>query len=72
MADITSIEPSGVFNPENPDLNIVVLPNCNAPIKCASWLGPLFGQQDIGCGINVLSFMGEIDPDNAKKRINGG
>lgn len=67
MADITSIKPSGIYNPANPDLNIVVLPNCNAPERCAFWLGPLIGQENIGCGIYVLKFMGEIDPENEKK-----
>ena len=45
---------------------LVLLPNCNADERCKAWLGALNGQTNIGCGINVLRFMGEIDEPNAQ------
>ena len=53
--------------PNAPNVNIAlaILPNCEASTRCISWLGPLMQQNNIGCGINVLAFMGEVDPVNA-------
>ena len=56
--------------------SIAILPACDADIRCKMWLGPLNQIGNIGCGINILGFMGEIDWDNAQKGIgeasNGG
>jgi hypothetical protein len=40
---------------------LAILPECNAPERCAQWLGAINGNTHIGCAINVLKFMGEID-----------
>jgi hypothetical protein len=45
----------------------VYLPNCNAEVRCANWLGAINNITTIGCGINVLAFLDEIDPENAKR-----
>ena len=43
---------------------LAVLPNCNAETRCKNWPGALLGNTRIGCGINVLYFMGQIDNVN--------
>jgi len=48
---------------------IAILPACDADKRCKMWLGPLNQIGNIGCGINILGFMGEIDWDNAQKGI---
>ena len=40
-------------------------PNCEASRRCNHWLGALNKETRVGCGINVLRFMGEIDYVNA-------
>jgi hypothetical protein len=45
----------------------VYLPICDAENRCAEWLGAINNITNIGCGINVLAFLGEIDPENAKR-----
>ena len=40
---------------------LAILPECNAPERCAEWLGAINGNTHIGCAINVLKFMGEMD-----------
>lgn len=47
--------------------SVVYLPNCNAEIRCANWLGAINNITTIGCGINVLAFLDEIDSENAKR-----
>lgn len=60
----------------NPLRRLVILPNCNADLRCSSWLGALNGETRRGCGINVLRFMNEIDDINAlhglDRAINSG
>jgi hypothetical protein len=48
------------------DFSLAVLPNCNASIKCNDlWVSALNNNTNIGCGINILVFMSEINDDNA-------
>lgn len=53
----------------NPKFHFLLLPNCNANERCLYWLGALNNVTTIGCGINVLRFMGEIDEPNAQKGL---
>lgn len=62
----TNIEGSKKPTAHGDIVRLVVLPNCNAELRCAYWLGALNGQQRVGCGINVLRFMSEIDEPNAQ------
>lgn len=61
----TQIVGSPIVNFDNTQ-SLVILPNCNAEIRCAYWLGALNGVTNIGCGINVLRFISEIDESNAQ------
>ena len=44
---------------------LAILPECNAPERCAQWLGAINGNTHIGCAINVLKFMGEMDENQS-------
>jgi len=48
---------------------LAILPMCDADIRCNLWLGPLNNINTIGCGINVLRFMSEIDNPNAEQGL---
>jgi len=63
----TKIRRTTVPNALNPNQRILILPNCNAAAKCPYWLGALNNVTTIGCGINALMFMEEIDENNAQK-----
>jgi len=43
--------------------------NCNASKRCARWLGPLDGNDRIGCGLNILRFLNLMDDNNARKYL---
>jgi len=60
-----------IAEPNAPNVNaaLAILPNCDASARCISWIGPLMQQNKIGCGINVLAFMGEVDPVNATRGV---
>jgi hypothetical protein len=45
-------------------------PNCDATRRCTYWLGALNNETRVGCGINALRFMGEIDYVNAVYGLN--
>ena len=45
--------------------NLAILPNCNAEDRCKKWVGALNGITGIGCGVNILRFIGEIDDTDA-------
>ena len=61
----TNIQPSPIISKFDNTETLVILPNCDADTRCAYWLGALNGINYIGCGINVLRFMSEIDETNA-------
>jgi len=56
-------------NALNPNQRILILPNCNAAAKCPYWVGALNNVTTIGCGINALMFMEEIDQNNAQEGL---
>jgi hypothetical protein len=43
-----------------------VLPNCNAVHRCNVWKGPLERGAMVGCMVNILRFIGEMDDETAK------
>jgi hypothetical protein len=45
--------------------NLFYFNKCNSLERCSKWLGPLNGNNKIGCGINILKFMDEIDENTA-------
>ena len=55
----------GYVDINDQESKIVILPNCYAEERCSLWLGPLNNVTTIGCGINVLRFMGEVDEQYA-------
>ena len=63
----TKIRRTTAPNALNPNQRILILPNCNAAAKCPYWLGALNNVTTIGCGINALMFMEEIDANNAQE-----
>ena len=70
MAMATKIRRTTKPNALNAQQRILILPNCNAAAKCPRWLGALNNVKTIGCGINALMFLGEIDEPNAQKGFN--
>ena len=66
----TKIRYTTAPNALNAQQRILILPNCNAAAKCPRWLGALNNVTTIGCGINALMFMDEIDEQNAQKGFN--
>jgi len=71
MAERTKIRRAMVPNALNANDRILLLPNCDAAEKCPRWLGALNNVTNIGCGINALMFMGEIDENNAQRGFRG-
>ena len=47
------------------NVHLAIIPNCNAEKRCEGWQGALNGQQRVGCGINVLRFIEEMDGTTA-------
>jgi len=45
---------------------LAVLPNCNAVHRCNVWKGPLDKNAMVGCMVNILRFIGEMDDETAK------
>ena len=66
----TKIFPSTNGFAYNNNIKLAIIPECNAETRCDSWLGALNGQTNIGCGVNVLSFISEIDSINEKNLLN--
>ena len=50
-------------------LRLAVLQDCNPAKRVASWTGALQGNQRIGCGINALTFLGEISAATATQEV---
>jgi hypothetical protein len=69
----SSVSTTGLVPSPNPmsklEYKFLLLPECNADERCGYWLGALNNVITIGCGINVLRFMGEIDETNALKGL---
>jgi hypothetical protein len=40
---------------------LAIIPDCRAYERCISWIGPINGVKTIGCGINILRFLEEMD-----------
>ena len=49
--------------------SLAILPNCDAKDRCANWIGPLNGNNKIGCGINALAFLGEIEGEQVQSGL---
>jgi len=49
--------------------SLAILPNCDARDRCANWIGPLNGNNRIGCGINALAFLGEIEGEQVQRGL---
>lgn len=50
-------------------LRLAVLQDCNPATRVSSWTGALQGNQRIGCGINALTFLGEISAATATQEV---
>ena len=48
---------------------LAVLPDCNAKERVAQWRGTLLGDKSIGCAINSLAFLSELDTDMAIQEV---
>jgi hypothetical protein len=61
------------FTPSQPvqrnQLRLAVLQDCNPAKRIAAWTGALQGNQRIGCGINALTFLGEISSATATQEV---
>ena len=75
MKDITKASYLGFSkgtNPMNKNLNVtqhfVLVGNCYPKERCAHWIAPTL--KHIGCGINAIRFMGEIDDYNGQSALN--
>lgn len=65
----TNLVNSNVPNVLNNNDRILVLPNCNALQRCSRWITALNNVKTIGCGINALAFLQEIDDPNTAKGL---
>ena len=75
MKDITKASYLGFSkgtNPMNKNPNVtqhfVLVGNCYPKERCAHWIAPTL--KHIGCGINAIRFMGEIDDYNGQSALN--
>ena len=64
----TNVEASDAHTAD-PNKRLLILPNCNADVRCEHWLGALNGEQKTGCGINVLRFMSEMSEEDAQRGL---
>jgi hypothetical protein len=70
MALLANLSPVGENSTRMSEIgNLAILPMCDADVRCNMWLGPLNNVSTIGCGINVLRFMSEIDNPNANQGL---
>ena len=75
IEDITKASSLGYSkgtNPLNKKLNVtqhfVLVGNCYPKERCAHWIAPTL--KHIGCGINAIRFIGEIDDYNSQSALN--
>ena len=64
----TNVEASAAITGD-PNKRLLILPNCNADVRCEHWVGALNGEQTKGCGINVLRFMSEMSEEHAQRGL---
>jgi len=64
----TNVVPSTAHT-ENPNKRLLILPNCNADVRCEHWMRALNGERTRGCGINVLRFMSEMTEEDAQRAL---
>ena len=65
----TQMTSHAINNALDQQFRLFILPNCDAEDRCSTWLGALDGKTRVGCGINVLRFMSEIDEDSARQGV---